>query len=150
VLEQAARLLGVPVNVGTVELREAYRQAVKRSHPDAGGDADGFTRVVLAFQLLRSTPIGERLAEPGHVRSGLQVSWRFCVPVAAAGFAGSAALVVGVLVGPAYGLAIGLLLAGALVVVAVWNAAGRLQVSVVARASAQRQSWADKRGGESK
>jgi hypothetical protein len=144
VLQQAARLLGVPVEVGEVELREAYLQAVKHAHPDVGGSADEFGRVLLAFKLLSATPIGDRRAEPGHVRAGLQVSWRFCVPVAAAGVAGAAALVVGVLVGPAYGLAIGLLLAGALVVVAVWNAAGRLQVSVVARASAQRQSWADK------
>jgi hypothetical protein len=144
VLEQAARLLGVPVEVGEDQLREAYRRALWRAHPDVGGDADEFGRVLLAFDLLKSTPISERQGVPVRHQAGLQLSWRFSVRPAAAGFAGSAALVVGVLVGPAYGLAIGIALAGALVVVAVWTAAGRLQVSVAARASAQRQSWADK------
>jgi len=43
-------VLGVPVNAGADQVKDAYRILVKKHHPDLGGDAELFRRVQEAYQ----------------------------------------------------------------------------------------------------
>ncbi|GMH39071.1 hypothetical protein BSKO_06969 [Bryopsis sp. KO-2023] len=50
------KTLGIPHNATIEEVRRAYRQLVRKSHPDKGGDAQAFARVRAAYELL-SDPV---------------------------------------------------------------------------------------------
>jgi curved DNA-binding protein len=77
-IEEARALLGTPPGAGPEALQSAFRQAVKRAHPDrSGGDAARFHRVVEAYRLLRadlsvlpaaSSPAPAPSAEAGPAR----------------------------------------------------------------------------------
>lgn len=43
-------VLGVPEDCTTTELTRAFRAAARRTHPDHGGDAAAFRRVVAAYR----------------------------------------------------------------------------------------------------
>jgi len=48
-VEEAFELLGVPAGASDAELKAAYRERVKESHPDHGGDREAFERVREAY-----------------------------------------------------------------------------------------------------
>nr|WP_272904831.1 J domain-containing protein [Halobacterium sp. TGN-42-S1] len=48
-VEDAFELLGVPAGASDAELKAAYREQVKESHPDHGGDRETFERVREAY-----------------------------------------------------------------------------------------------------
>jgi hypothetical protein len=55
-------LLGLPVDFTPDQLRDAYRAAVKKHHPDAGGDPTMFRRIKEAHEKLVNSPtLGEML-----------------------------------------------------------------------------------------
>ncbi len=62
-------LLGVPPGASEQQIHAAYRAAVRRTHPDAGGSAAAFEDVQAAYELLRDP--ARRAAwdrDPDHVR----------------------------------------------------------------------------------
>jgi curved DNA-binding protein CbpA len=62
-------VLGVPHGASEREIHAAYRSAVRRTHPDAGGSSDAFESVQEAYEVLRD-PAGRAAwnAQPAHVR----------------------------------------------------------------------------------
>jgi len=57
-LSAARALLGVSADAGERELRNAYREAAKRAHPDRPtGDAALFRDVLAAYRLLQENPL---------------------------------------------------------------------------------------------
>src|SRR3954447_15081435 len=51
------RVLGVPRDVSSEQLHDAYRRLVKQTHPDRpGGSAEAFKEVQEAYEELRSRP----------------------------------------------------------------------------------------------
>ena len=52
-LRNAREVLGVGSDSTAAEIRKAYRDAVRRAHPDAGGDVGAFRQVVDAYQRLQ-------------------------------------------------------------------------------------------------
>lgn len=66
-LRDAREVLGVGADSTPAEIRRAYREAVRRAHPDAGGDAGVFRQVVDAYQRLQdpfSPPLAQAPARP--------------------------------------------------------------------------------------
>src|SRR5512135_520612 len=71
-------VLGVPPTASATEMKAAYRRAVRRAHPDAGGSAELFRQVEAAYDVLgdprrrqeydrrreTATPAGRAPAEP--------------------------------------------------------------------------------------
>lgn len=53
-MDEYRRLLGVSEGASLDEIKKAYRQAVKKYHPDAGGSVAQFQRVQDAFEALTS------------------------------------------------------------------------------------------------
>lgn len=51
-LSEARALLGVAATASAAEIRRAYLEAAKTAHPDAGGAAEEFLRVVAAYRRL--------------------------------------------------------------------------------------------------
>ena len=49
-------VLGVPRGAGEAEVHAAYRAAVRRTHPDAGGSSAAFESVQRAYEMLRERP----------------------------------------------------------------------------------------------
>ncbi|MFC7069387.1 J domain-containing protein, partial [Halobaculum lipolyticum] len=49
----ARRTLGVDAGVSQSELKAAYRDRVKETHPDSGGDEEAFKRVNRAYETLK-------------------------------------------------------------------------------------------------
>lgn len=47
------RVLGVEPTASDVEIERAYRELVRRHHPDAGGDRAEFERVAEAYRLAK-------------------------------------------------------------------------------------------------
>lgn len=45
-------VLGVPATASATEVKAAYRRAVRRAHPDAGGSAELFRQVEAAYDVL--------------------------------------------------------------------------------------------------
>jgi DnaJ domain len=50
--ERDHELLGVAIDARPEELRGAYRRAVRRTHPDCGGDAERFDLITGAYERL--------------------------------------------------------------------------------------------------
>lgn len=61
-LKDAREVLGVTSAATPAEVRAAFREAARRAHPDAGGDAGAFRQVVDAYQRLQD-PLGERFVQ---------------------------------------------------------------------------------------
>lgn len=59
----ARRVLGVSARAGSDEVRQAFRAAAKRLHPDAGGSAAEFADLRRAYEVLRSGAPPERRAD---------------------------------------------------------------------------------------
>ncbi len=59
-LKDAREVLGVSSASTPAEIRQAFREAAKRAHPDAGGDDGAFHQVVEAYNRLQD-PLSERL-----------------------------------------------------------------------------------------
>lgn len=62
-LRDAREVLGVGADSTASEIRKAYREAVRRAHPDAGGDAGAFRQVVDAYQRLQD-PLSPSFTQP--------------------------------------------------------------------------------------
>lgn len=58
-LKHAREVLGVSSAATPAEVRQAFREAAKRAHPDAGGDDGAFRQVVDAFHRLQD-PLDDR------------------------------------------------------------------------------------------
>lgn len=58
-LKHAREVLGVTSAATPAEVRQAFREAAKRAHPDAGGDEGAFRQVVDAFHRLQD-PLDDR------------------------------------------------------------------------------------------
>jgi DnaJ-class molecular chaperone len=54
-MNEALRFLGCSADASEVEIRRAYREACRQSHPDLGGDRGTFERVHVAWRVLEST-----------------------------------------------------------------------------------------------
>lgn len=61
----AYEVLGVASDVDDEQLRKAYRQRLRQSHPDTGGDATLFVQVQRAWQLI-GTPEARAAYDRGH------------------------------------------------------------------------------------
>jgi len=63
-LTEARALLGVAATASAADIRRAYLEAAKIVHPDAGGAAEQFLRVMAAYRRLElAAPAGEGLAD---------------------------------------------------------------------------------------
>jgi curved DNA-binding protein CbpA len=66
-------VLGVPRGAGEAEIHAAYRAAVRRTHPDAGGSSAAFEAVQQAYEVLRQRPrraAGDATATHRQARPG--------------------------------------------------------------------------------
>jgi hypothetical protein len=70
-LAEARAVLDVRVGATRREITMAYRRAVQATHPDRGGDAQRFVRVVAAHR---------RLTEQGSVQFVRRSRWPFSIP----------------------------------------------------------------------
>ena len=61
----AYAVLGVEPDVDDDALRKAYRQRLRATHPDTGGDAASFGRVQRAWELI-GTPAAREAYDRGH------------------------------------------------------------------------------------
>lgn len=61
-------VLGVPTDASDAELRRAYRQKLRETHPDTGGSAPAFDRVQRAWELV-GTPEARAVYDSGRSRS---------------------------------------------------------------------------------
>lgn len=70
---EARNLLSVPADADTAQLKTAYREAVKMSHPDRGGSAEEFQRVQRAYELLMQS-VGKPTSIPIETVDGTPLS----------------------------------------------------------------------------
>jgi curved DNA-binding protein CbpA len=61
-------VLGVPRGASEAEIHAAYRAAVRRTHPDAGGSSAAFEAVQDAYEVLRD-PARRTAADAGSARA---------------------------------------------------------------------------------
>lgn len=66
--------LGLDKSATTEEIVSAGRQAMKRAHPDAGGDVEDFHRVSRAVAVLRDPTARQRYDETGETSRGPDAS----------------------------------------------------------------------------
>jgi len=57
--DEAAAVLGVPVNASRAEIDAAYRRAARASHPDLAGEPSAFVRATQARDVLVESPVLE-------------------------------------------------------------------------------------------
>ncbi|WP_293898739.1 DnaJ domain-containing protein [Phenylobacterium sp.] len=62
-LKDAREVLGVSSASTPAEVRQAFRDAARRAHPDAGGGDGAFQQVVEAYRRLQD-PLSERFVQP--------------------------------------------------------------------------------------
>jgi hypothetical protein len=53
-VDEARTILGLPISFSQDELKSAYHSAAKKSHPDAGGNAEIMSHVNAAYSKLKS------------------------------------------------------------------------------------------------
>lgn len=53
----AREILGINSRVSQEEIRQAYKRAARRTHPDVGGDSEAFVCVQQAYELLRTVEV---------------------------------------------------------------------------------------------
>ena len=70
-LAEARAVLDVRVGATRREITMAYRRAAQATHPDRGGNAEGFVRVVAAHR---------RLTEQESIRFVRRSRWPFSIP----------------------------------------------------------------------
>ncbi len=70
---RAAAILGVAPSASPEVVRSAWRAAVRREHPDAGGDPDRFAVVTAAYELLQEAQAQDRAQD-----------WVWAVPASSA------------------------------------------------------------------
>jgi hypothetical protein len=77
-LDEARRLLGLPLNYTRDEVIAAFRRAVKKAHPDLGGTAEMFHKLVEARdRLLAALGTSEPAPKaPAYAPSGMTVVYR--------------------------------------------------------------------------
>lgn len=63
-------VLGAARNASEEQLRRAYRRALRRAHPDTGGDASSFAQVQAAWQILGTAQARARYDRGGPVGAG--------------------------------------------------------------------------------
>jgi hypothetical protein len=68
-------VLGVRSDASSEEIATAHRQAVKRAHPDAGGDAESFLHIQQAFELL-SDPASRSRYDTERALAAYQEAYR--------------------------------------------------------------------------
>jgi DnaJ-domain-containing protein 1 len=51
--QQALRVLGLPPNATTQQIKRRYRTLAKRYHPDRGGDQKEMQRIIAAYECLK-------------------------------------------------------------------------------------------------
>lgn len=61
-------LLGIKKDAAPEEVKSAYRQKVKKNHPDAGGDAAKFTAIAIAYRTLSDKDAREHYDKTGEER----------------------------------------------------------------------------------
>lgn len=67
-LKMAREVLGVGSDSTPAEVRQAFRDAAKRAHPDGGGDPRAFRQVVDAYHVLQD-PLSDRFVQaPARAR----------------------------------------------------------------------------------
>jgi curved DNA-binding protein len=74
---EARAILGLAPDAGPETLIGAFRAAAKRAHPDQGGDADSFRRVLEAYRLLQTRPLlpaPTAFAAPTEVEPYVEIS----------------------------------------------------------------------------
>jgi curved DNA-binding protein len=82
---EARDLLGVGATADDAELRRAYRQALRRTHPDLpGGTADATRRVVAAYRLLAEVPATSPASGPTAARASAAAAGPRAAPPSAA------------------------------------------------------------------
>lgn len=72
-------VLGVAVDASEAEIRRAYREALLRTHPDKGGDAEQFRRVQEAYEALGAGAEGHAAEDDGFlgaVAKACKEMWR--------------------------------------------------------------------------
>jgi hypothetical protein len=75
-LAEAIALLGVPANYTRADVIAAFRRKAKTCHPDLGGSAEAFQKLVEARDRLL-TSLGEKATEaPAYYPSGATIVWR--------------------------------------------------------------------------
>jgi curved DNA-binding protein len=62
-LKDAREVLGVSSASTPAEVRQAFREAAKRAHPDAGGDDGAFHQIVDAYRRLQD-PLSDSFVQP--------------------------------------------------------------------------------------
>ncbi len=77
-LAEAIALLGVPANFTDDDILAAFRREAKKAHPDVGGTAEQFRRLVEARDRLLAS-IGSSAPEPkmpAYAPKGVQIVYR--------------------------------------------------------------------------
>ena len=72
--EEAAKLLGVPVDAGHAKCKSAYRKRVRTHHPDVGGDPETFDSYTHAYEVMLGKPRKERPAACEEPAAGTATS----------------------------------------------------------------------------
>mmetsp|Transcript_69558 Transcript_69558/g.123027 ORF Transcript_69558/g.123027 Transcript_69558/m.123027 type:complete len:793 (-) Transcript_69558:117-2495(-) len=67
-------VLGISVDAGAAQIRQAYRHRVLQTHPDKGGSAEDFLKVVEAFEAL-SDPSKRAVYDKQKARATVPADW---------------------------------------------------------------------------
>ncbi len=76
-LQEAADLLGVSTSATPSQVKDAYREKARESHPDRGGDLETMKKVNLAYEILtdKTTPSYDRSDVSDVYRPSTETKW---------------------------------------------------------------------------